>query len=176
MAEERRHISQLNLLSNPAPDDELLAQDKSEGTGAGADAYKRLPLSAVALLGTAQTWTAAQTFSQSVVAASVRSGDFVLSDDTATAITPPRPNGAMLTFYGTTGGGLRGEMALWAFRAVTGAVTNIVSGSNADVVNSTVLTGTTGADGKFTYSCSGGQVYVENRLGQTVNLQYLFFG
>lgn len=177
MAEERRHISQLNLLT-PAAGDLLMVQDISEGTGAGADAYKRLPLSAMALLGTAQTWTAAQTFDGAVTVKRISSGILTVSNNTALSVTPPADTGAMLTFYGFGPGMLNnfGGFALWAFRQLPGGTTvALATGANAAVTIG-ALTGTTGSSGRITYSSDGNNLYVENRTGSTVNLRYILFG
>lgn len=49
-------------------------------------------------------------------------------------------------------------------------------GINFDVVLNTPLLGTTGTDGKITISTSGGNFYVENRLGAAIVLSITFFG
>ncbi len=52
---------------------------------------------------------------------------------------------------------------------------SLVSGANVNVTTG-VLTGTTGVDGKLTVSCfTDGKVYIENRLGGTINMYYTLF-
>lgn len=167
MAEERRHISQLNLLT-PAAGDLLMVQDISEGTGAGADAYKRLPLSEVALLGTAQTWTATQTFS------AIRTGDTgpILDDNVVVLSSVPNP--CMILFFPTSGAT---PSVIAMFRPAAPASQLVATNNNAQVTVTTgVLTGTTGTDGTVNFSASGGNVYVENRRGFGIQYRYLILG
>lgn len=49
-------------------------------------------------------------------------------------------------------------------------------GASFTVLVNTVLNGTTGTDGQMTISTSGGNFYIENRTGVSVNASITFFG
>lgn len=49
-------------------------------------------------------------------------------------------------------------------------------GANFDVLSNTVLSGTTGTDGKLTVSTNANNFYLENRTGVTVNVSITFLG
>lgn len=49
-------------------------------------------------------------------------------------------------------------------------------GTNFDVIVNTVLSGTTGTDGKLTVSANSNNFYLENRTGAAVNVSITFLG
>ena len=93
-----------------------------------------------------------------------------MADDTAISFKPSMDYGVLVL-----SGGSSFTHAIVGFRAATGttyALTTLSTGVN--IATNTVLTGTTGTDGRLTISGSNGTLYVENRLGSVVPLTIRF--
>lgn len=87
--------------------------------------------------------------------------DTNIADDAVVMIRPRNTNGILNVHCGQENNG----WAIIAWRGDGFAVV-VQKGSDVDVVT-TPLTGTTGADGKFTIGVSGNRIYLENRLGSS---------
>lgn len=161
-------------LTTPALDDKIPVRDVSEvGTNVNKDKY--MLLSQFVLSTTNQTISGAKTFSSAITATGgITSGVISLDDDSATSITPPENNGLLITYQNTSNDTT--IFALITFRAAVGVIASLFPGSNGSNVaySTSALTGTTGADGAFTYSVNDGKIYFENRRGGTRSLQYTF--
>ena len=125
-------------------------------------------LSAMALLGTEQTWTATQTFS------AIRTGDTGPILDDNVVVLSAAPNPCMILFFPTSGAT---PSVIAMFRPAAPASQLVATNNDTQVsVTTGVLTGTTGTDGLVNLSCSGGNVYVENRRGFGIQYRYLILG
>ena len=93
-----------------------------------------------------------------------------MADNTATSITPTNSQGVL--FLRTLGGYV---MACVFYDAVSGtAYCSLLVGTSNVEVQTGVLSGSTGTDGKFTISAhTDGKVYFENRCGSTLYPAYL---
>lgn len=101
----------------------------------------------------------------------VNSGRVTISDDGVAVITPPATSGFFEIFQEETNG-TYGKV----FFRVTASPLGLscFSGALFSVTN-TVLTGTTGTDGRLTIGCANdGKIYIENRQGASRNCIYLF--
>jgi hypothetical protein len=94
---------------------------------------------------------------------------FDLADDTAASFTPDSTIGMVMAFgHGSLGDTIT---ANFSYRADGTGYTELLavgttSTSDVEIAQLTALGGTTGSDGKLTYSTfSDGKIYVENRLG-----------
>jgi len=95
------------------------------------------------------------------------------ADDTAISVTVPTDvNGGMLLFYLAKSGTHNGILT---WRTGSSPYCTILVAQSDIETSTSVLTGTTGTDGKITISATGGTIYVENRTGssQTVRLTLL---
>ena len=98
-------------------------------------------------------------------------------DDSAAVLAAPGAGGMLMVTNNSTPGPTR-PFGIVIFRATGATITPTALAWN-DATNiaytTGVLGGTTGADGKLTFSCNGdGNVYVENRLGATVTFRFTF--
>jgi hypothetical protein len=161
-------ISDLTALTNPAAGDMVVVRDISDAT----DKDKSLVLSYLALLGTAQTFTALQTF-----AVGARSGSVTIADDAATQIVAGSPRDGILIFTATDSGASN-QWGAFAYRgAATRHIANIAVGSNVETALGSAPTGTTGTDGKVTiHIILTGNVYIENRMGGSRTFIYFLIG
>lgn len=102
------------------------------------------------------------------------SGTLTLADNTAVEIPMPGfGNRAALIDIVGHGTSMAGGRA-WG-RVNSSQIARIINNVPGDLMesaNNTVLTGTTGTDGAFTVSTSGGSVYFENRIGSSVSFTY----
>lgn len=99
-----------------------------------------------------------------------------IADDGFTALVPPGVSG-VLVISNTGSPSATRPYGIIAFRANAAAAPVTLNWSDAtNIAYSTATpTGTTGTDGKLTFSCPGdGSVYVENRLGATVSFTFTF--
>lgn len=125
-------------------------------------------LTDVPLLGTAQTWTATQTFS------AIRTGDTGPMADDQVVVLSSVPNPCMILFFPTSGAT---PSVIASFRPAAPGSQLVATNNDAQVTVTTgVLTGTTGTDGDVNLSCSDGSVYVENRRGFGIQYYYLILG
>jgi len=93
-----------------------------------------------------------------------------VNDDSFFTITPPKDSGMIGVFTELTDNAF-GKLF---FEVVTPFGTEAYSGSLFDV-STGPLTGTTGLDGRLTVSpANDGDIYIENRLGATVNVVWSF--
>jgi hypothetical protein len=83
-----------------------------------------------------------------------------IADDTAVSFTPWKTNGILI--FGTQGTGSWGTI----FFNTAGTCTALNIGATT-AVSTSVLTGTTGTNGIFTVSATGGKIYLENRIGSS---------
>lgn len=107
----------------------------------------------------------------------MRSGSATINDDAVATLTPVQTVGLIVIYCKSPlSNALRNQVsAVVAYdvsanfvRILTQAST-IMEGTGA----SSVLTGTTGTDGKFTVGAYGGTVYLENRIGASIAVNYL---
>lgn len=127
-------------------------------------------LTDVPLLDAIQTWTAVQTFPN------FKTGQIVLSPDTATTVTPLNTTLCLFVLYPLTGGG-GGYNAMVAFRADGSAsvTARLLMGANAATTTG-VLNGTTGDSNTVTISPhTDGQLYIENRRALSMIWNYAMF-
>ena len=98
-------------------------------------------------------------------------GKVTMADDTAFTFIPQRTHGTVRVWtYGAST-----MFAVCDFIAVGTADTDLISGSTTANVESTtgILAGTTGTDAKFTVSAhTNGQIYFENRLGSSIDIDF----
>jgi len=94
------------------------------------------------------------------------------TDDTATSFTPARAYGTILVVDRA------GSFAtLVVYRTSGTAMTYLLVGTSTVAVTTGALSGTTGADGKFTVSAhTDGKIYFENRRGVSLSIHYVLFG
>jgi len=98
-----------------------------------------------------------------------------LNDDTAYSFSPRNKFSAMLV--SARASNYQSCSALVVFRAYTDPFCQLLVGGANTAVTTGALSGTTGADGKFTISAhTDGKVYFENRLGVTVSFHFVFIG
>lgn len=98
----------------------------------------------------------------------LRSFSLSIDDDTAVLITPPNNSAFMLAFVTTTSLGATAPAGTIGGRTNTADAPDLIAANNSTNIefSTATLTGTTGTDGKLTFSCPGdGNIYIENRLG-----------
>jgi hypothetical protein len=126
----------------------------------------------------ANTFSGVNSFTQTLTTVRLRTGGPTsLADDTATSFTPTIYYGilAIVASNVATGSGLV------MFRCYAGPVCAVLASSAGTLLNcvtDTVLTGTTGTDGKVNISADSvtGKVYIENRRGGTTSFSWLEIG
>lgn len=97
-----------------------------------------------------------------------------IADDTAISFSPANLFGSVLV-TGRLGTYMQ-LSALVVYRAYTSPFALLLAGGTAAAVTTGALSGTTGADGKFTISAhTDGKIYLENRMGTTVSIHYVCF-
>ncbi len=98
-----------------------------------------------------------------------------LWDDEVLVITPPTQFGIIIIFprhpsYGNVWGG-------FIYRHTTNVFVRQMFGDPVMATTVGVLTGTTGQDNRVTVSaCSGGKLYIENRRGLPISINYILMG
>lgn len=128
--------------------------------------------------GTSALLEAANAFTQQQTMPRLRSGSLgAISDDSAVSFMPTGSFGILVLL----GSNLATASGILMYRCGSGsqcAVLAASAGTLLATVVDTVLTGTTGADGKITISANGGdgKIYVENRRGGSTSFFYLEIG
>lgn len=184
-------IHDLASLASPAVDDEVGVWDLSAGQ------YVRVAVNALigaallnpgaldlngksavlpangtlALLEAANVFAAAQTIPNALTGLTG-----VMADDTAISFTPNTAYGVLVLWSRL--GGYPNRCGIAHFRAMTTPHCAIIAQPATDLVaTNTVLTGTTGTDGKITIGAySDGKIYIENRMGGSINIGYVILG
>lgn len=98
-------------------------------------------------------------------------GSFIvrlLDDESAVLALPTTCGHVLIASVGSANHGMA-----W-FRSSTAV--KYFGGSVFDVLINTVLEGSTGTDGKLTMSTNGGNFYLENRTGASIDVNITFFG
>lgn len=120
-----------------------------------------------------ETVTGEKTFSAALAALTFQSGAFTVADDAAAIVTTPIAVGGTITLMPNS---LAGSAGYGIFRLTSSQIGLLASATSGFTVTTGVLTGTTGADGGFNISVSGGNIYIENRSGVTRTYRYAFHG
>ncbi|MPZ58426.1 MAG: hypothetical protein GEU91_18425 [Rhizobiales bacterium] len=106
--------------------------------------------------------------------------DVLLNDDTAVALASPSNGGMLGVVINNATPAATRPFGFVAYRSSVAATAPVgVAWSDATNVEymTGVLSGTTGNDGKLTFSCnSDGNVYIENRLGANITFRFTFIG
>lgn len=135
------------------------------------------PNGGLAEKGAANTFTAAQTFSASIVATNrIYTGSItLLADDTVTTITPPA-NAGMIVFspFNAFSANRNEAMAVIGYLLSVPAIQVLAQPATRVTVGTSVLAGTTGTDGTLNIGgVAGPLLYIENRLGLTISFNYM---
>ena len=120
------------------------------------------------------TWGGTQTFGNNALNGTTVSS---LADDAVYSFEPGI-NGGLIFIAGASLSQVNMGVIIF-FRMLSGTEFATILTQPASMfatMNATVLTGTTGTDGKMTVSCSGGNIYIENRLGGARAFRYIIFG
>lgn len=105
------------------------------------------------------------------------SGDVYLLNDTAKTITPPKSGGFLMIMIDNDLYPQLSHAAVLAYDVGVSPNLLIIGGGNKlRVVNSEVLTGSSGPEGFTTLSCLDGNLMVENRYGTHQLFRYTFLG
>lgn len=173
-------ISALTALSTSqiATGDQFVIVDVSDTTHAASGTTKKLAASGLVWTDGAQTITGAKTFSAAVTFSDIiamahaRTRSDAIADDNVAVITPFQNTGVILinatTFTNTVSG-------ILSYRAASGAIMHILAGGANLESSTSILTGTTGTDGKVTISAnSNGNIYLENRMGGSITFRAAF--
>lgn len=96
------------------------------------------------------------------------------ADDAVISFAPTRNSGVIILWAE----GVQNSFAMFFYRATSSPVINsMVKGSLVDfLAGGTVPTGTTGTDTHLSISATDGAIYVENRLGSSVVIQWMALG
>ena len=133
---------------------------------------RRVTADKFAVLATANAFTALQVMPR------IRSGTLgVLADNAVASFTPNVSNGILILLgnnLATCSGMIMYRCGGGSQCGILGATSNTILATVVD----TILTGTTGTDGKVTVSANGGdgKIYVENRRGGSTTFSYLEIG
>ena len=103
-------------------------------------------------------------------------GQSSIADDNFISFTPSKAIGMLM--MGGRHTNYRGVSALIVYGTVTTAFCEILGQPGTNVERRTgVLNGTTGTDGRVTVSAhTDGKIYIENRFGQTISINWQLFG
>ena len=157
-------ITDLAAASSVAATDNLVINQSGTDRRVTADKF--------AVLGLANTFTALQVMPR------IRSGTLgVLADNAVASFTPNVSNGILILLgnnLATCSGMIMYRCGGGSQCGILGATSNTILATVVD----TILTGTTGTDGKVTVSANGGdgKIYVENRRGGSTTFSYLEIG
>lgn len=156
-----------DLLRSDASDPRTFSWGAGAGSGVDADTLDGSEGSAFAKLANANTFAAAQTMT---LVRTLTTGS--ITDDTAYSWTPSKTRGVLILSPNGSGG-MDTATGMVNYNTVAPSATAIALGTSVNVTN-VVLTGTTGTDGKVTFSAyTDGKCYIENRLGYTINYAIL---
>ena len=157
-------ITDLAAASSVAATDNLVINQSGTDRRVTADKF--------AVLATANAFTALQVMPR------IRSGTLgALADNAAASFTPTISNGILILL----GNNLATCSGIIMYRCGGGSQCALLGSSAGTLLATavdTVLTGTTGIDGKVTISANGGdgKIYVENRRGGSTTFTYLEIG
>lgn len=145
----------------------LFTWGSGAGSGLDADTLDGSDGSAFAKLASANTFTAAQTVT---LVRTLTTGS--IADDAAYSWAPSKTRGVLILSPNGSGG-MDTATGMVNYNTVAPSATAIALGSAVNVTN-VALTGTTGTDGKVTFSAyTDGKCYIENRLGYSINYAIL---
>jgi hypothetical protein len=105
----------------------------------------------------------------------LRCGSYAnLTDNSATSFTPLTESGVLFLYFRS---GTR-ALGIISYRASSSPAGYVITQEIAGRIEiaTTSLDGTTGSDTKFTVGVTNGAIYLENRLGSTINVGYFTLG
>ncbi len=185
------------LAATPDVADQLMIVDVSDTSMAASGTNKRLAASyfarsdagaklitgngrelTVSATGTAPLLDAQNTFTQAQIIPQIRSAAAVsLLDDTATSITFAGAASGIIIFMAGLSGVASGMVMFRVGSNLQCVILAQASGSVLAATTNTALTGTTGTDGKLTFSAhTDNKLYIENRSGSSFSALWLIIG
>lgn len=185
------------LAATPDVADQLMIVDVSDTSMAASGTNKRLAASYIArsdagaklitgngreltvsATGTAPLLDAQNTFTQAQIIPQIRSAAAVaLLDDTATSISLGSAASGIIIFMASLSGVASGMVMFRVGSNLQCVILAQAAGSVLAVATGTGLTGTTGTDGKLTFSAhTDNKLYIENRTGSAFSGLWLIIG